>query len=147
MGALQIVIEVVLISLLGVNLLFAIRLERARSGIRQDRDEFLRLIRAFDDSNRQAEAGAERLRVAADAAGRAMTRQIESSANLKDDLVDLIDRGERLAARLGSAVQVDLDGPSPANRVPAEPELTANGAPRVRSQAERELLRALRVTR
>ena len=147
MGALQIIVEVVLISLLGVNLLLALRLERARGSIKQDRDEFLRLIRTFDDSNRQAEAGAERLRLAADTAGRAMTRQIESGANLKDDLVDLIDRGERLAARLGAAVQIDVDSDRPGNHAQADPELTANGAPRVRSQAERELLRALRVTR
>lgn len=147
MGALQIFIEIVLISLLGANLLLALRLERARGSIKQDRDEFLRLIRTFDDSNRQAEAGAERLRVAADAASRAMTRQIESGANLKDDLVDLIDRGERLAARLGGAVQIDMDSAHPGTHAQAEPELTANGAPRVRSQAERELLRALRVTR
>jgi hypothetical protein len=147
MGALQICTELVLIGLLAGNLLFAIRLERARGGIKQDRDELVRLIRTFDDSNRQAEAGAERLRVAADAAGRAMARQLEGSANLKDDLVDLIERGERLSSRIGGAVRNDLE-PTGLSRIPqAEPEMAGSASPRLRSQAERELLRALRVTR
>jgi hypothetical protein len=63
-------------------------------------------------------------------------------------LADLIDRGERLTGHLGSVVRSDLDPGGMLHRA-SHPEtgLPGGAAPRVRSQAERELLRALRVTR
>jgi hypothetical protein len=148
MTALQIVIELVLIGLLGLTLVHAIRLERGRAGIKRDRAELERLLAGFDDCNRQAEGSAERLRIAADSAGRALARHIEGAANLKDDLADLIDRGERLAGQLGGTVRGDLDPVGLSHRAShIEADLPGGPSPRVRSQAERELLRALRVTR
>jgi hypothetical protein len=148
MAALQIIIELVLIGLLAATLAFAIRLERGRANIKRDRAELEQLIASLDDCNRQAEAGVERLRIATDAAGRAMARHVEGGANLKDDLADLIERGERLSAQLGGMGQSDLDSmPPPRRPIRTDADLPAGGAPRVRSQAERELLRALRVTR
>jgi hypothetical protein len=148
MTVLQIIIELVLIVLLGLTLVHAIRLERGRAGIKRDRAELERLLAGFDDCNRQAEGSAERLRIAADAAGRALSRHIEGAANLKDDLADLIDRGERLTGQLGGAVRLDLESGGPLHRSShTDPDLPGGASPRVRSQAERELLRALRVTR
>ena len=147
MGAAQMVIEVVLIGLLGGTLFHAVRLQRASSAIKQDRAELERLIQAFDESNRQAESGAERLRVAADAAGRAMGRQVEGASNLKDELADLIERGERLATRLAATVRNELEPAGRAGTATIEAERGGSSSPRVRSPAERDLLRALRVTR
>ena len=146
MSGLQIVIEIVLIGLLGGTLLHALRLQRAVGRIKQDRAELEQLILGFDESNRQAEAGAERLRIAADLAGRAMSRQVDGASNLKDELADLIERGERLAARLGSATR-DREPPAVLRRPSLPEQEMVETAPRVRSQAEQDLLRALRVTR
>ncbi len=148
MAVLQIIIEIALIGLLGATLVHAIRLERGRASIKQDRSDLERLIQGFDDSNRQAEAAAERLRMAVDAAGRAMARHVEGGANLKDDLADLIERGERLTGQLNGGGRSDLDplGSSARSQIP-EPDFAGNASSRVRSPAERELLRALRVTR
>jgi hypothetical protein len=77
-----------------------------------------------------------------------LARHIEGAANLKDDLADLIDRGERLAGQLGGTVRGDLDPVGLSHRAShIEADLPGGPSPRVRSQAERELLRALRVTR
>ena len=148
MGGWQIVLEVALIGLLGVTLFHALRLERALGVVRRDRAELETLLTGFNDSTRQAENGVERLRNAAEGAGRHIARQIEAAANLKDDLVALIDRGERLADRMDGLVRANRDVELPVRRYPApEPELPDSGGTRVRSQAERDLLRALRVTR
>jgi hypothetical protein len=147
MDVLQIAIEILLIVLLAATLTHVIRMERSKAGIKRDRGELERLILGFDDSTRQAEAAAERLRIAADVAGRAMARQIETVANLKDDLADLIERGERLTTRIGGVVRNELEPAAPQRQSQAEPETLNAVSPRVRSQAERELLRALRVTR
>ena len=144
----ELVVELVLIVLLGLTLVHAIRLERSRAGIKRDRAELERLLAGFEDCSRQADGSAERVRIAADAAGRALARHIEGAANLKDDLADLIERGERLTTHLGGAVRNDLDTGGLLHRSShAESDLPGGVSPRVRSQAERELLRALRVTR
>lgn len=142
----QILLEVVLLVLLSAMLFHALRLERALGIVRRDRAELEGLLAAFNDSTHQAENGIERLRSAADGAGRHIARQIESASALKEDLLALIDRGERLADRMDALI-----------RQTREPELTRQrsyapapeepGGPRVRSQAERDLLKALRVAR
>lgn len=147
MGGWQLLLELGLIGLLGATLFHAVRLERALGMVRRDRAELDALLRGFNDSTRQAESAIERLRGAAEGAGKHVARQTEAAANLKDDLSTLIDRGERLADRMDSLVRANREPELPARRYTApEPELMEAGA-RVRSQAERDLLRALRVTR
>ena len=113
MGGWQILLEVALIGLLGATLFHALRLERALGVVRRDRAELEGLLRGFNESTRAAENGVERLRSAADGAGRHIARQIEAAANLKDDLVALIDRGERLADRMDNLVRVSREPEPP----------------------------------
>jgi hypothetical protein len=61
-----------------------------------------------------------------------------TGAALKDDLAFLSERAERLADRLDDQVR---------SARPVLAEAEANDAPRQRSQAERDLLKALRMTR
>jgi hypothetical protein len=134
----QWLLEIVLIALLGATLFHAVRLERALGVLRRDRALLEGLVGDFNASTRQAEAGIDRLRTAADGAGRQLARQIEAAAALKDDLTFLSQRGESLADRLDQQVRS-------ARPVLAEAEATE--APRPRSQAERELIKALRMAR
>ncbi len=149
MGGWQILLELGLIGLLGATLFHAVRLERALGVVRRDRAELEAMLRGFNDSTHQAETATERLRGAAEGAGRHIARQIEAAANLKDDLATLIDRGERLADRMDGLVRANREPePAPRRFAAPEPEPADNAAgTRVRSQAERDLLRALRVTR
>ncbi len=148
MGGWQLLLEVALIGLLGVTLFHALRLERALGVVRRDRAELEGLLQGFNDSTRQAENGVERLRGAAEGAGRHIARQIEAAANLKDDLMALTERGERLADRLDGQVRANRTPDAPAQRYAApEPAIPDGAGARMRSQAERDLLRALRVTR
>jgi hypothetical protein len=155
MGAWQILLEVALIGLLGVTLFHALRLERALGVVRRDRAELETLLRGFNDSTHQAESAIERLRGAAEGAGRHVARQIEGAVTLKEDLLTLIDRGERVADRLDTLIRTSRDQASPQASIPTrrypapapEPEPAEPAGPRVRSQAERDLLRALRVSR
>ena len=160
MGAWQIFLELGLIVLLGAMLFHALRLERALGVVRRDRAELEAMLRGFNESTHQAEVATERLRGAADGAGRHVARQIELAAALKEDLAALIDRGERLANRLDSAARPRNEPETQARRTGfsepamqarhfglAEPEAVGASGARVRSQAERDLLRALRVTR
>ena len=162
-GSMQWALDLALIVLLALTLFHALRLERALGVLRRDRTALEELVAGFNASTRQAEQGIERLRAAADGTGRQIARQLDAAGALKDDLVFLMERGERLADRLDALVRAgrhispeasrmtqteypraETIAADPAAIVPADPP---GGEPRLRSQAERDLLRALRVSR
>jgi hypothetical protein len=180
MGNAQWMLEVALLLLLAATLFHALRLERALGVLKRDRAVLEELVDGFNTSTRQAESGIERLRAAADGAGRQIARQIESGQKLRDDLSFLADRGDRLAERLEGAVRsarmfADTTAVQPgygpdskqapstrgadarhaqgtaASAAPPLADCLADAAediqPRLRSQAERDLLRALRAGR
>ena len=147
MGDITWALEVVLIGLLGVTLVHAMRLERALRILRQDRLALGEAIAGFDTSTKQAEAGIGRLQFAAAESAQALTQRLDRGISLRDDLTFLIERGETVADRLdalvrtGRAAAVKLPVPS----VKSESAAGASEAtPKVRSQAERDLLLALR---
>ncbi len=173
------ILEIALIAMLAATLFHALRLERALGVLKSDRAALEDLVTGFNTSTRQAEQGIERLRATADGAGRQIARQIDVAQALRDDLVFLAERGERLADRLDSAVRTARSvAPDenayrpevPAHRAPMlelvketmRGEAPAFGRPdreaqadvpaeepaaRLRSQAERDLLKALRMAR
>jgi Domain of unknown function (DUF6468) len=138
MPGMQWLLEIVLVALLAATLFHAVRLERALGVLKRDRAVLEELVVGFNASTRQAEAGIERLRAAADGAGRQLAHQTVTGSALKDDLSFLTERGERLADRLDDQLR---------SARPVLAEADANDMPRQRSQAERDLLKALRVTR
>ena len=172
MAGAQWLLELVLLLLLAATLFHALRLERALGVLKRDRAVLEALVDGFNNSTRQAETGIERLRSAADGAGRQMARQIEAAQRLRDDMSFLTERGELLAERLEAAVRsarMFADGAAlaphagpalslppapaaparlvPATRLTERAEEAEQEAPRLRSQAERDLLRALRAGR
>jgi hypothetical protein len=142
-------LELVLVAMLAVTLFHAVRLERALGVLKRDRATLESLVTGFNTSTRQAEQGVERLRAAADGAGRQIARQSEAAMALKDDLAFLTERGEKLADRLDGLVRSarplthEPQGQASAMAM-AAPEA---GDVRLRSQAERDLLKALRMAR
>jgi len=154
-------LELALIGLLAATLFHALRLERALGVLKRDRAALEELVAGFNSSTRAAEQGIERLRTAADGAGRQLARQAELAERLKDDLSFLTDRGEQIADRLDLAVRAGrahvqaqagtvATEPQCATDMPGESALESiqdETVPRARSQAERELLKALRMAR
>lgn len=144
-------VEIVLIVLLAATLFHALRLERALGVLKRDRVALQELVNGFNASTRQAEQGIERLRAAADGAGRQVARQVETATALRDDLTYLAQRGEQLADRLDGLLRAARAAtPEYARADAADPRVApaeAREEPRVRSQAERDLLKALRLAR
>lgn len=147
MAGMEWILETVLALLLAATLFHALRLERALGVLKRDRAALEELVASFNASSRQAETGIEQLRAAADGAGRHMERQIDTVSRLKDDLLFLLERGEHLADRLDSLVRAGRPLGAEPQRPLAVPDEDPPNLPRVRSQAERDLLKALRVAR
>lgn len=142
------ILELVLIVLLAATLFHAVRLERALGVLKRDRAQLQELVAGFNASTQAAEQGIARLKATADGAGRAITRQVEAAQRLRDDLAYLSERGERIADRLEGLVR---SGRAIVQEPLAELPMPMHTAPmeeaRQRSQAEQELLRALRIAR
>jgi hypothetical protein len=140
MGGVESWLDVGLIALLAATLLHAIRLQRAISALRGERESLDDAVAGFDTGARQAEAGLAHLR---DATAR-LGKEMVGASSLKDDLAFLIERGAQVADRLESLVrasrtvepQTPVAGPSAFGGRHAGPSA-------VRSQAERDLLLAL----
>ncbi len=153
------IIELILVAMLAATLFHAVRLERALGVLKRDRATLEALVAGFNASTTQAENGIERLRATADGAGRQIARQAEAAIALKDDLAFLMERGERLADRMDTLVRssrplvADTGSPHasslflPAAADTPEASRPDPVEPRVRSQAERDLLKALRMAR
>jgi uncharacterized protein YlxW (UPF0749 family) len=142
MAGMEWTLEIVLVVLLAATLFQAIKLERALGVLKRDRASLEALVVHFNRSTHQAESGIERLRAAADGAGRQIESQLAKSVSLKDDLAFLTERGERLADRLDSLVRSARPLAQDRSPNPQETNLP-NGA----SQVERNLLQALRLAR
>jgi hypothetical protein len=167
------ILDILLMVLLTATLFHAVRLERALGMLKRDRAALQELVATFNASTRAAETGIERLHVAANGSGRQIQRQIDAATTLKDDLTFLVQRGEGLADRLDEGVRAarpalaiagqsaarspysspmapSYIGPSqvPATQMAAAAERAPREEePKVRSQAERDLLKALRMVR
>jgi hypothetical protein len=146
MATMEWLLEIALVALLAATLFHAVRLERALGVLKRDRAALQELIDGFNASTRQAELGIERLRGAAEGAGLQVASRVDSALLLKDDLALLIDRGDRLADRIDALVRAGrpLAAQTPRLTVVADAD---HAEPRVRSQAERDLLKALRMAR
>ena len=141
-------LEIVLVVLLLATLIQALRLERALGVLKRDRAALEALITGFNASTRQAESGVERLRAVADTAGRKIEQQITISMTLKDDLVLLTERGDRVADRLDALVRAARPLASESQRPPeAAPGQPPPAPSPARSEAEKNLLQALRLAR
>jgi Domain of unknown function (DUF6468) len=135
-------LEIVLVVLLSATLFQAIRLERALGVLKRDRASLESLVVGFNASTHQAESGIQRLRAAADGAGRQIDSQLTKSVALKDDLSFLTERGDRLADRLDTLVRAAR--PLLQDRPGNMPE---TDMPKSSSQVEKNLLQALRLAR
>ena len=144
-------LEIVLVLMLATTIFHAFRLERALGVLKRDRAALEILVSGFNQSTRAAEQGIERLHEAADGAGRQVDRQITAANRLKDDLQFLNDRGERVADRLEAQLRTarPLDTPRVPMAVESIPAPVEEAAPpaRLQSQAERDLMKALRLAR
>ena len=147
MTGMEWILELALVALLAATLFHAVRLERALGVLKRDRVQLQELIAGFNASTRQAEAGIERLRTAADGAGQQIARQVDAALSLKDDLTLLIERGDRLADRLDALVRAGRPLAERAAAPDRRRRYRIPTEPRVRSQAERDLLKALRMAR
>jgi hypothetical protein len=152
MTGMEWMLDVPLVILLTATLFHAVRLERALGALKRDRASLEAMVGTFNASTRAAESGIERLRTAAEGSGRQIQRQIDTATTLKEDLTFLVQRAEGIADRLDEQLRAARPTVAAARQGAIRQgasryEQPADDEPRVRSQAERDLLKALRMVK
>jgi hypothetical protein len=135
MGALEWVMQGALLLLLAVAVPVGWRLERRIAALRRDGAAVQSGAAGMAEATMAAEAALARLRATAEQAGRGVAERVAQAEPLREDLRFLIERAEQLADRLEGLVRA------------ARPTATEPAAAAPRSEAERDLLRALRAGR
>ena len=166
----SLILDIFVAVLLVVTISYAVILNKRLGSLRGDREELQKLALSFGEATGRAEESIAELRSTTEL----LQERIKRAEALREDLVFLMERGNTAADRLESLVRTARDdvgaapqsfGPSPkpaptdsAGKVAAEgvknggaakrsapkAELDQRPAPDAQSDAERELLRALR---
>ncbi|MBO6521457.1 MAG: hypothetical protein JJ900_11135 [Rhodospirillales bacterium] len=156
------IVDIAVAVLLVVTIGYAVTLNKRLNRLRKDKKDLESLARTFGESTQRAEENLNQLRTVA----QALDIQMERAQTLRDDIAFLADRGGSTADRLEELVREARDGlgvvpkPASANIAQSQPRKAPKVEPRdepadvaqkdgdggiePRSEAERELLRALR---
>lgn len=163
----KIILDLLVSVLLIATIAYAVTLNKRLTQLRRNRDEMAKIIVSFNDATVRAESSIPKLKKAAEDAGMALQERVEKAHSLRDDLAFMIERADTMANRLENAVrsartevrpQVASQPPAgtPASRPSSQGARAATVAAAAaasemdvddRSEAERELLRALQSMR
>ncbi len=158
---LSLFLDMALIVLLAVTIGYAAVLNRKLAGLRRNKAEMEKLAAVFAQATLKADDGIGRLRIDTEA----LRTQADKAQGLRDDLAFLLERANTAADRLEDAIRASRARTPPAaapgsSSLSMGASLGASSGPRIvkddakdhgdddgieaRSEAERELLKALR---
>lgn len=164
---LDILVSVLLIATIG----YAVMLNQRLTQLRKNRDDMAKIIVSFNEATVRAESSIPKLKKAAEESSATLQERVEKAQSLRDDLAFMIERADTMANRLENAVKNARSDVRP--QVTAQVRPTGGMAPPPvaasspqgaraatvaaaasaemdfddRSEAERELLRALQSMR
>lgn len=168
----KVILDIVVSILLIATISYAWMLNKRLGALRKNRDDLAKTIAAFNEATVRAESSIPKLKKAAEEAGLTLQERVEKAQSLRDDLAFMIERADTMANRLENAVRsARVDGGKAAeprgNQIGTAstptmppPRMAGNRAAAIaaaaaaseaegddRSEAERELLRALQSMR
>ena len=99
------ILDTVVAVLLGVTILYAIRLNRRLNALRQGRGEMQALLNGIQEMTARAEAGIAQFKAATAEGGAELQARVRSADVLRSDLAMLIERAAGMAERLQDATR------------------------------------------
>lgn len=136
----KLILDVVLIAFLAVTIGYAVVLNRKLTALRRTKAELERLAATFAQATHKAEDSIGRVMTGSEA----LQERVNKAQGLRDDLAFLIDRANSAADRLEDSIRSARPKTStgPTAAAPRASEFEDGIEPR--SDAERELLKAIR---
>lgn len=150
MHSLEFIINIVIIALLIPTIIYAYRLNKNLTILRQNQNSLSKLIQSLNEATFKAENSIPKLKSATQSTSGELKEVVDSAKTLKDDLTFINERADNLADRLENVIHNGRkikETTAPAAETPRaqtadrETEELISSA---RSEAEMELLKALR---
>jgi len=146
MGNLELIINVLIIVLLVPTIIYAYKLNKNLTILRENQNSLSRLIASLNDATIKAENSIPKLKNATEISSQNLKDVVDNAKSLKDDLTFINERADNLADRLENVIH---DGRNlKNNQIKQEKEQSVSVAENEniddRSLAEMELLKALR---
>lgn len=144
MANLELIINIIIIALLIPTIVYAYRLNNNLKVLRQNQNSLAQLVNALNEATFKAENSIPKLKSVTEHSSEGLKEVVDSAKELKDDLLFINERADNLADRLESVISTGRSV-KPGSEA-AAPTKTAATPPvdDARSEAEMELLKALR---
>ena len=143
MDSLELLINLIIIALLVPTIVYAYRLNKNLEILRRNQKSLAQLVEALNDATYKAENSIPKLKSVTEHSSEGLKEVVDSAKELKDDLLFINERADNLADRLENVISTGRT-----IKAPGEPPAKMQTAPRpaedARSEAELELLKALR---
>ncbi len=141
MANLELIINIAIIVLLVPTILYTYRLNKNLNILRQNQNSLAKLVSALNDATFKAENSIPKLKSVTEHSSEGLKEVVENAKELKDDLMFINERADNLAGRLE---QVISDSRTIKPTAPEGKAYKPGKDEEERSQAELELLKALR---
>lgn len=144
MYSLELIINLIIITLLIPTIIYAYRLNHSLKILRENQNSLAQLVNALNEATFKAENSIPKLKSVTEHSSEGLKEVVDCAKELKDDLLFINERADNLADRLENAIstsrtEVKSEKEKASSATINEPELPNN-----RSEAELELLKALR---
>ena len=154
MGSMELLINLIIIGLLIPTIIYAYRLNKNLSLLRQNQNSLAKLIQSLNEATIKAEHSIPKLKTATESTSGELKEVVDNAKLLKDDLMFINERADNLADRIenvihdGRQVQNSINTPRSTSASGSDTAPSANTPYQTsaadRSEAELELLKALR---
>ena len=145
MDNLELIINLLIIVLLVPTIIYAYKLNKNLTLLRENQNSLSRLISSLNDATVKAESSIPKLKTVTEASSQSLKDVVDNAKTLKDDLTFINERADNLADRLENVIH---DGRQIKTQPQSEGKETAAAEDKAhedeRSLAEMELLKALR---
>lgn len=142
----ELTLNIAIIVLLLVTIVYVWRLNRNLSVLRQNRESLFNLAQTLNDASAKAANAVSSLKNAAAETAESLTQVVDEAKKAKEDLSFLNEKADTLSVRLENATYASQTAQSRLAKAAARP-LPQNDATDEKSEAELELLKALRSIR
>lgn len=148
----ELLINLIIIGLLVPTIIYAYRLNKNLSILRQNQNSLAKLIQSLNEATIKAEHSIPKLKSATESTSGELKEVVDNAKTLKDDLMFINERADNLADRLENVIHNGRQVQDKANTTDSsatspkvsQPQPSTSGTNLDRSEAELELLKALR---
>ena len=159
MDSFELTINLIIIGLLIPTIIYAYKLNKNLSLLRQNQKSLAKLVESLNDATFKAENSIPKLKSVTEHSSEGLKEVVDSAKNLKDDLIFINERADNLADRLEGMIKdgrnIKEESPIKTTAAAFDKKIASKTSAKIveednfsisdsRSEAEMELLKALR---